>query len=167
MILTKCLDFLLFQRWSLLLRLVLSILRSFDQRHYHVTFIWESTLKVRSFFRRVLSRQSGLVYSFDSLESHHHFPVHRREFVGCGESKTLDFSQRLPDGSGDLPTLFSRAQFFYLVQSYYPLARFSGLPIRVLLLSKISQSRYRSKTIPRCKFVSKILDSTRRSSSFR
>ena len=32
-------------------------------------------------------------------------------------SETLDFSQRLSEGSGDFPTLFSRAQFFYLVQS--------------------------------------------------
>ena len=129
---TKHLDFLFFQRRSLLLGLVLSILRSFDQRHYHVTFVRESTLEVRSFFCRVLSRQSSFVYSFDSLESHHHFPVHRREFVGCGESKALDLSQRLPDGFGDLPTLFSRAQFFYLVQSYYLLARLLGPPIRVL-----------------------------------
>ena len=110
---TRYLDFLFFQRWSLLLGLVLSTLRSFDQRHYHMTFIWESTLKVRSFFRRVLSRQSGLVYSFDSLESHHHFPVHSREFGGCSEFETLDFSQRLSEGSGDFPTLFSRAQFLF------------------------------------------------------
>ena len=129
---TKHSDFLFFQGRSLHLGLVLSILRSFDQRHYHVAFVRKSTLEVRPFFCRVLSRQSSLVYSFDSLESHHHFPVHRREFVGCRESKALDLSQCLPDGLGDLPTLFSRAQFFYLVQSYYLLARLLGLPIRVL-----------------------------------
>ena len=74
-----------------------------------MTFDRESTMDVRSLSRRVLSNQCGLVQSFDPLKFHHHFPVHRREFVGCGESKALDLSQRLPDGFGDLPTLFSRA----------------------------------------------------------
>ena len=129
---TKHLDFLFLQRRSLLFGFVLSILRSFDQRHDHVTFDRESTMEVRPFSCRVLSSQSGFVYSFNPLEFHHHFPVHCREFVGCGESKALDLSQRLPDGFGDLPTLFSRAQFFHLGQSYYLLARLLGLPIRVL-----------------------------------
>ena len=93
-----------FPFWS-----VLNIFLSFDQRHYHMTFDRKSTVSAWPLFWRVLFSQRGFVQSFDSLDSHHHSPVHRGEFVRRKESKAFNPLQRLSDCFGDLPTLFARA----------------------------------------------------------